>query len=126
MPLGSRRGQGEHAPDGLFRLGPLPGFEEGSAQATIRLRVVQRQQLVECRPQRVHVGAGVHQAVLALRLLRAHVAQRAQQVAGHGQLSVALALGQAEVGDPEVAAAVHQQVRRLNVAVDDPQAVRVS
>ena len=58
-------------------------------------------------------------AGLAEGLLGAHVAERAQQVAGHGQAGVVLELGQAEVGDPEVAAVVEQQVGRLDVAVDD-------
>ena len=38
---------------------------------------------------------------------------------------VAVGLGQAEVGDPDAALGVEQQVRRLDVAVDDPLAVGV-
>ena len=38
---------------------------------------------------------------------------------------VAVGLGQAEVGDPDAALGVEQQVRRLDVAVDDPLAVGI-
>ena len=85
----------------------------------------QRQQLVERHAQRVDVGAVVDDHPLGQRLLGAHVAERAEQVAGHRQPGVALDAGQAEVGDPEVAARVDQQVRRLDVAVQDPLLVRV-
>ena len=54
------------------------------------------------------------------RLLGAHVAQRAQQVAGRRQARIALEAGQAEVGDPQVPQGVDHQVRRLDVAVQHP------
>ena len=85
----------------------------------------QRQQLVQRRAERVDVGAVVDQDALAGRLLGAHVAQRAEQVAGLRQAGVGVELGQAEVGDPDVAAAVDQQVGRLDVAVDDAELVGV-
>ena len=85
----------------------------------------QRQQLVQRRPQRVDVGAVVDHHALGQRLLGAHVAQRADQVAGHRQPRVALHLGQAEVRHPQAAGRVHQQVGRLDVAVDDAQLVGV-
>ena len=81
----------------------------------------ERQQLVEGQPQRVDVGAGV---ALAAEPLGRHVAERAQDVAGLGQ-AVVLRLGQAEVGDPDDARVVEQQVRRLDVAVDDAAGVGV-
>ena len=46
-------------------------------------------------------------------------------VAGHRQAAVGLHPSQAEVGDPQVAPDVDQQVGRLDVAVDDPQAMGV-
>ena len=81
----------------------------------------ERQQLVERQPQRVDVGPGVP---LAPEPLGGHVAERAQDVAGVGQPLV-LALGQAEVGDPDDPRVVEQQVGRLDVAVDDAAGVGV-
>jgi hypothetical protein len=86
---------------------------------------LQCQKLVQRCPQRVDVGAVVHHHPFGQRLLGAHVAQRAHQVAGDGQPGVALDVGQAKVGDPEAAAAVQQQVGLLDVAVDDAQLVGV-
>ena len=60
------------------------------------------------------------------RLLGAHVAERAGQVAGQRQPGVALHVGHAEVGDPEIAAPVQQQVGRLDVAVNDPLVVGIA
>ena len=48
-----------------------------------------------------------------------HVPQRADNVAGARQLIAALGLGQAEVGDPDLALSVQQQVGGLDVAVED-------
>ena len=82
-----------------------------------------RRQLVERRPQGVDVGPRV---TAAGEPLRRHVAQGPQQVAGVGQrLGVGRVMRQAEVGDPDDAPLVQQDVRRLDVAVDDPLAVRV-
>jgi hypothetical protein len=68
---------------------------------------------------------GVPSDAAGCRLLGAHVPQGAQDVAGHRQAGVGLHPRQAEAGDPEVAADVDQQVGRLDVAVDDPQAMGV-
>ena len=84
-------------------------------------RRAEREQLVERQPQGVDVGPGVP---LAPEPLGGHVAERAQDVAGLGQ-PVVLPLGQAEVGDPDHPLGVEQQVRRLDVAVDDPAGVGV-
>ncbi len=81
----------------------------------------ERHQLVQGQPQRVEIGAGV---ALAAEPLRRQVADRPQDVAG-GRQAVVLGLGQAEVGDPDHAGVVQQQVRRLDVAVDDPPGVGV-
>ena len=67
----------------------------------------------------------VQVAPLRQRLLGAHVAERAQQVAGDRQAGVVLEPGQAEIGDPEVALDVQQEVGRLDVAVHDAELVRV-
>ncbi len=61
---------------------------------------LERQQFIKGRPQRVDVGAVVDHHALGQGLLGRHVTQRPHQVAGHGQMRVALHLGQAEVGDP--------------------------
>ena len=74
------------------------------------------EQLVEGQAQGIDVGAAVP---LAAEPLGGHVAERAQDVAGLGQAVVAR-LGQAEVGDPDDPFGVQQQVRGLDVAVDDP------
>ena len=73
---------------------------------------------VEGRAQRVDVGPLVDDGVVGHRLLGAHVPQGAQHVAGRRQARFALEAGQAEVGDPQVAPAVDDQVRRLDVAVE--------
>ena len=78
---------------------------------------VERQQLVQGRPQRVDVGPPVDHGVVGRRLLGAHVAERSQQVAGGRQARIPLEPRQAEVGDPEVPAGIEHQVRRLDIPV---------
>ena len=85
----------------------------------------ERQQLVERHAQRVDVGPAVDHHPPAQGLLGAHVPQRAQDVAGERQPVVAADLRQAEVGDPEPALGVEQQVARLDVAVEDAAGVGV-
>ncbi len=82
-------------------------------------------QLVERHRQRVDVRAVVDVDRPAHGLLGAHVPEGPHQVAGHGQARVVPEPGQAEVGDPERAPLVDQDVGRLDVAVDHPQAVGV-
>ena len=67
----------------------------------------------------------VEQDALAGRLLRAHVANRARQVAGQRQAPFGLKLSEAEVGDPQLAAGVEQQIPRLDVAMNHAHLVRV-
>ena len=83
-----------------------------------------RQQLVQGRAKRENVGAMVYH-LFARRLLRTHVTQRADQVAGDGQAWVALHLGEAEIRHPQVAGPVHHDVCRLHVTVDDALLVGV-
>ena len=61
---------------------------------------------------------------LAGGLLGAHVPHRADDVAGARQARIALKAGEAEVGDPQLAAAFDNKIRRLNVAMDDAIFVR--
>ena len=61
----------------------------------------------------------VDQGDLAQRLLGTHVTHRAHQVAGPRQRGVGLAAGESEVGHPELAVAVQQQIGGLDVAMDD-------
>ena len=87
---------------------------------------LQGQQLIKRRAQGIDVGAAVDHGPLPGRLLGAHVAQRAGQVAGERQAGVPLDVGHAEVGDPQIAALVQKQVGRLDVAVNDPLVVCVA
>ena len=82
---------------------------------------LERQELVESQPQCVDVGAGIP---LAAESLGRDISDSANDVAGVGQAFV-LALGQAEVGDPDHSGRVQEQVRRLDVAVNDAAGVRV-
>ena len=88
-------------------------------------RGLERQQLVERGAQRIDVGAMVEHHARAERLLGAHVAERAQQVAGHRQVRPGFDAGQAEVGEPQAAALVDQQIRGLDVAMHDAAGVGV-
>ena len=85
-------------------------------------RRTQRQQLVQGGAQAVDVAAGVGPAV---EPLGGHVAEGADDVAGARRAVGALGLGQAEVGHPGDALGVHQDVRRLDVAVEDALAMGV-
>ena len=58
-------------------------------------------------------------------LLGAHVAQGADEVSGRRHAGFTPDTGQAEVGDPQVAATIDQQVGRLHVAVHNAALVGV-
>ena len=98
--------------------------EELAAVGAVEGRL-QGQELVEGHAQRVDVGPAVEQHVLARGLLRAHIPQGPDDAAAERDQRVTLDLRQAEVGDPELAPVVHQQVGRLDVAVQDPALVGV-
>ena len=85
----------------------------------------QGQELVERGPQRIHITRFVEHPPLAQGLFRAHVPQRSQHVAGHRQVGLARQPRQAEIGHPEVAGAIDEQVGRLDVAVQDAVLVGV-
>ncbi len=83
---------------------------------------LKRQELVERQSQRADLAAGV---VLAVERLRRQVTQGPDHVAGGGQVLLARRLGQPEIGDPDVAVQVQEQVGRLDVAVQDTLLVGV-
>ncbi len=80
------------------------------------------EQFVQRQAQRIDVAAGVG---FPVELLRCHVAERAEDVAGVRQVLLVCRLGEAEVGHPHTAPSVEEQVGRLDVAVDDPLAVGI-
>ena len=92
--------------DPLDQLQPVGRTERGA----------QCHELVQGQTEGVDVGAGVP---LPAEPLGGHVAESPEDVTALGQPLV-FALGQAEIGDPDHACVVEQQIRRLDVAVDDP------
>ena len=80
---------------------------------------MQRCQFVERDAQRVDVRPRIDQVRLARHLLRTHVADGPQHVAGGREAGVGIEAGQSEVGDPKLALLVQHQVRGLDVAMDD-------
>ena len=82
-----------------------------------------RQQLVKRDAQAVDIAPAVGPAV---EPLRRHVPQGPDDVARRGLLAHGFRLGQAEVEDPDGTLVVHQQVRRLDVAVQNALIVRVT
>ena len=78
----------------------------------------QRGQLVKRDAERIDISAMIDEGEAALGLLGAHVGHRAEGLAGFGEVRAGLAAGDAEVGDPDFALFVEQQVGGLDVAVD--------
>src|SRR6185503_1502002 len=74
------------------------------------------EELVEDEAERVDVAA--RRDLAAGELLGRHVGRRARAQ------RLARRPGEAEVGDPDLAAAVEHDVRRLQIAVDDAAVVR--
>ena len=83
----------------------------------------QRQELVERRPQRIDVGPLVDDPAPSHGLLGAHVAERADHVAGACQAEIAWKPRQPEIRDPERTVGVDQEVGRLDVAMKDAEAM---
>ncbi len=97
-----------------------------AASAVAAERPLAGQHLVEDHAQAVDVAAGVDVVRLAARLFGRHVGRRAHDLAvRRHRLAVGVALGEAEVGDVRPALAVEEDVRRLDVAVDDAVVVGV-
>ncbi len=92
-----------------------------------------RQQLVEHRPERVHIGPGIHVMGTRVRLLGAHVTRRANEGAGAGQHPRVVGirshgLRQTEIDDVRCGPAVvldDQKIRWFQIAVDDGLLMRV-
>jgi hypothetical protein len=71
------------------------------------------------------MGAVVDLVLKRLGLFGAHVPWRSHERAADGHRHLVGSLGQAEVGQPDVPLIVDQQVRGLDVAVDDSAVVGV-
>jgi len=85
-----------------------------------------RDQLVQDGAEAVNVAGRPDQRFLARRLLRGHVAGRAQHRAGGRQLGIGRKdLGQPEIGEKGLAVGVDQDVRGLQVAVHHAVPVQV-
>ena len=73
-------------------------------------------QLIERYAEPIDVHAGI---ALSVQPLRGQVAQSPQQVAGLGQChGVAVVVSQTEIGYPDRALIVHEEIGGLHVAVD--------
>ncbi len=83
---------------------------------------LQGQHLVQRGAQGVHVALGQR---AALKPLRRHEPQRADDVPGVRQLVGALGLGQPEVRDPNRPLVVQQEIGRLDVAMEHTVAVGI-
>ena len=110
-PRRRQRVLGRHLHQGLQR---RPGMEGRPA----------RDQFVEDRPQGIDVGRRADPPGLAPGLLGGHVTGRPHQGSAPGPARLVVEpLGQAEVGDLGDAVGGQEDVRGLQVAVDDPPAV---
>ena len=80
------------------------------------------EQLVEGQAQGVDIAAsGVNGVVVGrIEVLGGHVAVRAGPVDGGRPVGLVRLSGDAEVGEEDPAFSIQEQVRRLDVAVDDP------
>ena len=84
-----------------------------------------REDFVQGRPEAVDIRAVIDRPLGRFGLLGTHVAWRAQQFAAAGQGEIVPVPGEAEVGDPQHATLVEEEVGRLDVAVNDTALVGV-
>ena len=98
--------------------------QEGLPVAAVKDRP-QRQELVQRRPERIHIRALIDQDPLRAGLFGAHVTQCAEQVSALGNSGPGMKLRQAEIGKPNVAAVIDEQIGWLHVPVDDAHRVGV-
>ncbi len=111
-------------PPGRDRLvGPEPPEQQLEVLGVVRHAAGQA--LVERRAERVDVGAAVHAARVAEELLGRAVERRAREGLRHRLPAPALVPRDAEVEKARLPLGRHAEVRRLDVPVDDPLAVRV-
>ncbi len=122
---------------GLLRLGVLDQaghpLHPGRTQGLGIQRQRAGQHLVEDHPQRIDVGAGVHVQPAGHRLFGGHVLGRADHRPGLRKQRVLRKRLVDRLGDPEVdhlghrlaVYQLHQHVRRLEIAMDDPLLMRV-
>jgi hypothetical protein len=85
------------------------------------------QHFVKNHSQAVHVGPRVDGGRVAQNLFGRHVGRSAQQttIGGHRRLAAVVPLGQAEIGDMRPAGQVQNDIRRLQITMDDAVLVRV-
>src|ERR1041385_5593913 len=82
--------------------------------------------MIENGAQTIHVAVPADLTVLSSGLLRRHEIRRTEHLAGHGDAEVTImAFSQAKVSDARLIACVHQDVRRLEIAVEDALLMRV-
>ena len=120
------RSRGMAESNGTWRFGlVLDDAAQQDFPVGVREDGLPRQEFVERNSQRIDVGPIIRLGPITRRLFGAHVAERAQDIARHREAGIGMRGGQAEVGDPEMAVRIHQQVRRLDVAVHDAHLVCV-
>ena len=82
--------------------------------------------MVENGPDAIDIGGGADPAGFAGSLFGRHETGRSQDLAGYGEAEIATGtFGQAEIGDPWPVLLVDQDIRRLQVAVQDALLVGV-
>jgi hypothetical protein len=84
-----------------------------------------REEVVERRPERVHVRPRADEVALVPDLLRRHVVRRADEVALGGEAGRVDLERDPEVREARLSGRVDEDVRGLDVAVDDPAPVRL-